>query len=127
MKLSKVGKVWEIRKRIIGGKKSLLQATAVTDPVSGKLVVSKSKIKEITLKYCKATLTSNLPHKDYEEGILAKKANLQAEFLKCTDKFEIRKETFDYIISKFKKSRKRNYDFLVRAGIGFQNSVFKFC
>ena len=31
------------------------------------------------------------------------------------------------IISKFKRSRKSNYDFLVKAGKGFQNSVFKFC
>ena len=52
MKLSKVGKVWEIRKRILGGKKSELQASAIINPVTEKLVVSKNKIKEVTLNYC---------------------------------------------------------------------------
>ena len=52
-KLSKVGNIWEIRKKVIGGKKQSSQATAIIDPMSGKLITSKQKIKEVSLQYCK--------------------------------------------------------------------------
>ena len=35
--------------------------------------------------------------------------------------------SFDFIISKFKRSKKRNYDFIEKAGPQFQSVVFKFC
>jgi hypothetical protein len=127
MKLSKVGKVWEIRRRIIGGKKLETKANAIEDPITEKLVVSRNKIKEVALKYCKDTLTNNVPDKAYKEEIHAKKVRVDKELKKCTDKLEISEGTFTSILSKFKLSRKRNYDFLVKAGKGFQNTVFKFC
>ena len=125
MKLSKVRKVWEIRKRILGGKKSELQASAIINPVTEKLVVSKNKIKEVTLNYCKETLTNNIPDEAYEHD--RKKERFEQEIRNCTETFQISKDTFNMTISKFKRSRKRNYDFLVKAGKGFQNSVLKFC
>ena len=45
-KLSRVGNVWEIRKRVIGGKKAHHEATAIVNPLNGKLVVSKKPNKE---------------------------------------------------------------------------------
>ena len=46
-KLSKVGNVWEIRKRVIGGgRKAHHEATSIVNPVTGKLVVSKNQIKK---------------------------------------------------------------------------------
>ena len=50
IKLSKLGNIWEIRKRVIGGKKQNIQATAILDPMSGKLVTAKQKIKEVSLQ-----------------------------------------------------------------------------
>ena len=41
-KLSRVGNIWEIRKRVIGGKKAHHEATAIIDPINGKMVVSKN-------------------------------------------------------------------------------------
>ena len=67
-KLSKVGNYWEIRKEVIGGKKLNILATAIIDPISGKLVTSKQKIKEVTLQYCKDTLTNYDPHVQYEDN-----------------------------------------------------------
>ena len=55
IKTSKAGKIWEIRKRIIGGKKATLEATAIMNPDTNKLVVSKHEIKRVTLNYCKKT------------------------------------------------------------------------
>ena len=37
------------------------------------------------------------------------------------------RETFNLVISKFLRSIKKNYDFLVKAGKCFQSAVFQFC
>ena len=41
--------------------------------------------------------------------------------------FAIEKETFDWVLAKFRKSGKKNYHFLVRAGKEFHKVVFRFC
>ena len=41
--------------------------------------------------------------------------------------FETSRKVFDEKIGKFKKSGKRNYDFLTKSGEKFQNAVYKFC
>ena len=41
--------------------------------------------------------------------------------------FKAEKETFNNIIKKFRKSRRKNYDFLTKASPGLQEAVFKFC
>ena len=45
LKTSRVGRIWEIKKRIVGGKKASLEATAIVNPHTGKLVVSKPNTK----------------------------------------------------------------------------------
>ena len=57
---------------MLGGKKGCLDSTAIVDPVSGKLVTSKARIKEVSLEYCRNTLTNNVPSKGYEDDIQAK-------------------------------------------------------
>ena len=41
--------------------------------------------------------------------------------------FKPKLKTFKKNVEKFKQSRKRSYDFLTKAGKGFQDSVFKAC
>ena len=127
-KLSKVGNIWEIRRKVIGGKKQKVQVSAILDPNSGELIVSKQKIKDVSLQYCKDTLSNHAPESDYKEEIRVKKDSFQ-KFLsesEGTGNFNISRETFDFIICKFQKSKKRNYDFLVKAGEGFKTAVFNF-
>ena len=126
MKLPKLGNVWEIRKRVMGGGKNI-EATAIIDPVTGKLVVSKHRIKQVSLAYCKATLANNQPDKEFREEILSKLIKVQTKLSDNKEEFHINKETFDFIIKKFRRSNKKNYDFLVKSGKGFQAAVFKFC
>ena len=38
-----------------------MEATAIMNPKTKKLVVAKEKIKGVTLKYCKETLANNEP------------------------------------------------------------------
>ena len=123
----KVGKIWEVKKRIIGGKKATMQATAVINPETGKLSVSKEETIKATLKYCKETLKNNEPENEFKEEI-EKKKDIVAKYLEQKDgQFKATKETFINMIEKFKKSRKKNYDYLTKASKGFQDAIFQFC
>jgi hypothetical protein len=53
--------IYQAAKTIKGGKKATMEATAITDPSTRKLVVSLKDIKEVTLKYCLETLKDNKP------------------------------------------------------------------
>ena len=127
LKIPKLGKIWEIRKQVLGGKKGCLDSTAIVDPVSGKLVTSKARIKEVSLEYCRNTLTNNVPSKGYEDDIQAKVDMVKRKVLEKDGCVIITKDIFDTVLSKFKKSGKKNYHFLVRAGKKFQDIVYKFC
>ena len=41
-------------------------------------------------------------------------------------RFETSRITFDKVIKKFRKSRKRTYDYITKSGLGFKDVVFKF-
>ena len=43
-------------KTVRGGKKATIEATAVVDPESGKLMVCREEIKKVSLQYCLDTL-----------------------------------------------------------------------
>ena len=60
LKVPKLGKIWEIRKQVLGGKKACLESSAIVHPNTGKLVASRTGIKEVSLEYCKNTLTNNV-------------------------------------------------------------------
>ena len=126
LKTSKVGRIWDIKKRIVGGKKATIEATAIMNPKTNKLVVSKEQIKAVTLNYCKETLANNEPSKGFEKIMKAKRYTLEKKLLECNGTFKPTKEAFKALVHKFKISRKQNYHFLVKAGEGFQNTVFKF-
>ena len=122
----KVGKVWELKKKILGTKKGV-EANAIVNPKNGKLVRSKDEIKKVSLEYCKTTLKNNEPEEGYEELLRRKDEKVDRELAECNEIFEIKYETFEKVVAKFKKSNKRNYDFLVKADKSFQDSVFKLC
>ena len=48
-KPGKLGQIWEMRKRIVGSKKDTMQATAIINPQTKKIEVSRNKIKSISL------------------------------------------------------------------------------
>ena len=124
---SRAGRVWELKKKIVGGKKGTQQATAIVDPNTGRLAVSKQEIKDVTLKYCKDTLKDNDVEDEFKEVIQRKKEKVEQKLSESGGTFEIRQETFDHVINKFKMSKKANYDFIVKASEAFQNGTFKFC
>ena len=114
LKKSRVGKIWDIRKKVIGGKKKKNEVTAIVDPENGKVVASRNKIKEITLKYCRDTLKKNKIPEGYENTFMTKKKEVEQKLKEKDGTFKPSEEAFDQLIKKFKKANKRNYDFLVK-------------
>ena len=77
MKKLRVAKIWEIRKRVIGGKKRKSEVTAIADPENGRVVGSKKRIKEVTLKYCKDTLKKNKTPEGFENLFMTKRREVE--------------------------------------------------
>ena len=48
---SKVGRIWTIRKEVLGLKKQQ-ESSAIINPQTGKLAVSRKEIQDVTLKFC---------------------------------------------------------------------------
>ena len=124
----KVGKVWEIKKKVIGGKKAAIEATTIINPKSGKLALTKNEIKKVTLQYTKDTLASNPAKEEFAEEIERKRGEMIRMLKENNGNFDVaNKEIFEKVLSKFKSSRKRNYDFIVKADESFQEKVFQLC
>ena len=124
---SKAGRIWDIKKNIIGGKKTPNQATAIVNPITKKLVVSKAEIKEITLKYCRDTLQNNEVEEEFEDIVDEKREKMKARLAEEDGQVKMEHETFRKVLEKFKRSKKANYDMIVKANNQFQDGVFKFC
>ena len=91
------------------------------------MAVNQNEVKEVTLKYCIATLANNQPHKEYAQEI-KKKEEFVKEFMTGTGgEFKTSKETFDYNLNSFRKRGEKNYYFITKAGNKFQDVVFKLC
>ena len=99
----------------MGGKKATQEKTAIVNPRTGKLAVSKKEMKEVSLKYCKDTLAKNEPEEGFEDGIKRKK-ELVKDILNIEGcSFKATNETFKKMVDKFKRSKKRNYDFFYKS------------
>ena len=126
LKTGRCNKVWEIRKRVVGKTKNKNENSAVINPETGKLAVTRSEIKAVALRHCKETLQNNEPEVGFIEHIEKKKKEV-AELMKMKDgDFSTNIETFDKMINKFKRSGKRSYDFLIKSSDSFKKTVFKF-
>ena len=86
------------------------------------MAVSKQEIKKVTLIYCKDTLKDNDVEDEFKEVIQRKKEKVKQKLSERGGTFEIRQETFDHVIDKFKRS-----DFIMKASEAFQSGTFKFC
>ena len=118
--------VWKIRKKVIGGKEKEMEANAIVNPATNKLVVSRREVKEVTLKYCVETLKSNEPEEAFADEIENKRETVKNFMNLKEGNFKANFETFQSNVAKFKKSGKRNYDLLTRSGKSFQKSILTF-
>ena len=122
--------VFKMREEVAGCKKTPQESNAVKDVKTGELVVAHEKIKEVTLEHVVNTFKNNEPEEDVKPLVdLLNKLHVKRmeEVDDDEEPMEVTKEEFEDLINKLKKKNKRSYDFLVRAGDKFKNSVFKLC
>ena len=71
-------------------------------------------------------MSNNIAAEGYNDIIELKKQDMTKKLHEYEGHFIPEIETFEYLVNKFKKSVKRNYDFLVKASKSFQTVIFKF-
>ena len=91
-KRGKVRKVWEIKKKVLGGKKTDVEATAIINPKTGNLALSKGEIKKVSLQYTKEPLMSNPIEEGVAEEIEQKKVATRKFLKESGGTFEINEE-----------------------------------
>ena len=129
LKHGRCSKVFQMKSRISGNKKSNQEAHAIKDPTTGDIVVSKEEIKRVCLEYNCGVLKNNEPEDNFEEMIKIKE---DLHDLRMNNKigqgaFAVKKEDFDNTVKKFKDKKKATYDFLVKGGTKFKEGVYKLC
>lgn len=127
MKGGRVGHIWTIRKKVLGGERGMKEATAILNPETKKVATTKNEIKEVTLRYCKETLESNEPDEEFKTEIEAKRQRVKDLMSMKNGEFVATEETFKENLKKFQSSGKRSYDFLIKTGQQFQKTIFKMC
>ena len=99
-----VGTIYEVAKRVRGGKKVAIQPLAIQNPKTGRLVISRTQIKSVTLKYCQETLSNNPPESGFGRHAEVQK-ELQSLRMEATDgNFMVNKALFNKVLNKFKLS-----------------------
>ena len=83
MKLGRAGSVYKMKDEIIGHKKAKQEATAIRDPTTNELIVSKNRIKEVTLAYLVNNLKGNQPDAEVKEMV---KLRREIQLTKINDK-----------------------------------------
>ena len=101
IKFKAFGKVWEIKKKDLGGKKTDVEATAIINPKTGNLALSKGEIKKVSLQYTKETLMRNPIEEGVAEEIEQKKV--------AKRKFQISRATENTLCYGIYSSNRKNH------------------
>ena len=127
-KLGRAGSVYKMKDEIAGHKKAKEEATAIRDPVTDELIVSKDMIKKVTLEYVVKNLEGNIPDKEVRDMVKLRR-DIQLENMKDTsgESFEIDEDDFNNVLAKFKSKTTKTYDFLLKAGTKYQSAIFELC
>ena len=126
--LGRVGNVFKMRDAINGPKKGGQEATAIRNPQNNELIVSNEEIKEVTLKYCVDNLTKQPEDSSVVKGLEIKRFLHELRMEEADDEeFDICKEDFGEVINKFAKKKSKSYDFLLKAGNNFKESIYRLC
>ena len=127
-KQGRAGNIFAMKKGIVGPKKSRQEASAIKDPKTGELMVTKDDIKKVTLKYCVENLKGNEPDEEVKEIVeKRKKEQLEKMKSKTGESFEINHDEFEDVLEKFKKKDTKTYDFLINAGKDYKIAIYKLC
>jgi hypothetical protein len=128
MNIPKGSQIFKIAERIRGPKGGSQEPSAVRHPTTGEVVVSTREVKEIVLEYCSNVLENNEPKDSFKEEIALKEMLHDIRVNNnAASSIKISEETFNKVMEKTRKGKKKTYDFLMKAGNQFKQSVHKLC
>ena len=127
-KQGRVGNVFMMKKEIAGPKKTPQEASAIKDPKTGELLVTKEDIKRATLEYCVSNLKTNEPDNEVKDIVIKRKRD-QKEIMKdkLGESFNVSYDDFELVLTKFAMKSTKTYDFLLHAGNNYKRSIYKLC
>ena len=119
--------VFKMKEIIAGSKKPKQEANAVLGSKTGEKVVSVEEIKRVNLEHCMEVLKHNLPTAKAEELIKREEEMHKSVMEDNTDSdTKVTKEEFDLVVKKLEDRNKRSYDFFIKAGEDFHDSIYMF-
>ena len=127
-KLGRVGSIFKMKEVINGPKKKAQEPNAIKHPKTGDLIVSAEGIKKVTLEYCVENLQNNNYDEEVKDAVNIKK-ELHDIRMKDTSSegFEVKKESFGRVLKKFSTKKTKTYNFLLKAGDRFKDSIYNLC
>ena len=92
----------------------------------GELVFSNNEINKVNLEHCLKTFQNKEAHSEAKQAVSIKEYvhNMRMKE-ESVDDFEVTEDTFNEAVKELAKKNKRSYDFMTKAGKGFQRTVFK--
>ena len=110
--------VFSLKEKILGNKKGSQDQVVLTDPVTGKEVISPEEIKHVYLDYLMGILKTKEPIEKYSE-LVHRKKELHFERMEeriPDDLEELPEETFWKIVFKLEQKPGCKYHFITKAG-----------
>ena len=127
-RMGRVGNIFKMKESISGPKKGNQEPTAVRHPETGDMIVSSDEIKRVTLNYCVQNLVDKPSDPKVEKEINIKK---ELHDLRMEDnddeEFELLKDDYDEVLSKFQSKTTKSYDFILKGGPSYKDAMFKLC
>ena len=118
--------MFNVLNKIRGQKKQGTELVAMKDPVTGDLIFEPKALKEASLNYCVNLLQNTEVDPEYEAEIYIE--NLLHYLRSKEENQEDDKLEFSDFLKRIKKISSKNsdkYKFLLKAGQGFKNCLFK--
>ena len=121
-------RVFKLIERIQGPKKPTQVAHAIMRKETKEILTNPEEIMKECLTYCLEVPTNNIVHDDFkQEANITSIAHEKRMVEKAVGQVEFKKADFDKVVENFSWSKKRTYDFLVKAGDSFKECVFYLC
>ena len=120
-------RIYKLKNVINGPKVEAPEPTAINDPITGELITDNEEIKRVSLEHNVKILTKNKPKRKDEELINLKKCNHEEIMSKgVTNSWALNQPTFNKVVEKIRKKRKKVYILFTKAGDSYKQALFEY-
>ena len=120
-------RIYKLKNVINGPKVEAPEPTAINDPITGEPITDNEEIKRVSLEHNVKILTKNKPKRKDMELINLKKCNHEEIMSKgVTNSWALNQSTFNKVIEKIRKKRKKVYILFTKAGDSYKQALFEY-